>query len=196
MVPVHLPDTRFGRYSAFWWSEPWRISAATTPAVSIGHRQNDMLAEFHISEVCAEMMCGSPCPPNCGSQFSPVQPPSENCRNASLKPGAAVMTLLSSLAPVRSPSLLSGSSTPAANLPASTSTASTRSGVTSSHPGNAEIWSRPTNSLMTNFMSRIGAAYVDIVVVPKNLNRKSHRKDAKDARRTITKYAVQKGPRP
>src|SRR5882672_4510691 len=108
MVPVHLPDTRFGRYSAFWWSEPWRISAATTPAVSIGHRQNDMLAEFHISEVCAEMMCGNPWPPYCGSQFNPVQPPCENCLKASANPGADVTTLLFSFAPVASPGRLSG----------------------------------------------------------------------------------------
>src|SRR5260221_14791351 len=100
MVPVHLPLTRFGRYVAFCASEPWRISEATTPAVSIGHRQNAMLAEFHILDVCAEMMCGRPWPPYCGSQFKPVHPPSENCLKAPPKPGAAVTTLPFSFAPV------------------------------------------------------------------------------------------------
>jgi hypothetical protein len=60
--------------------------------------------------------------------------------------------------------------------------------VTSSHPGNAEMWSRPTNSLMTNFMSRIGAAYVDIVVTPKKLKIPT----ANTQRRTKAKPVVQK----
>src|ERR1700704_5752773 len=115
MVPVHLPLTRFGRYVSFCASDPWRINDATTPAVSIGQRQNDMLAEFHISDVCAEMICGNPCPPYCGSQLRPVQPPCENCRKASANPGAEITTLPLILAPVVSPRRLSGSRTPAAN---------------------------------------------------------------------------------
>src|SRR5579872_524278 len=107
MVPVHLPLTRCGRNVRFCASDPCLVSEATTPAVSMGHRQNDMLAEFHMSDVCAERIGGKPWPPYAGSQLSPAHPPLENCLKASANPGAAVTTLPRSVAPVASPGRLS-----------------------------------------------------------------------------------------
>src|ERR1700680_978694 len=62
-------------------------------------------------------------------------------------------------APRRSPVMLSGESTSEASLPASSRIASTRSAVTSSHPGSVFTWSSPTTYLSTNCISFRGATY-------------------------------------
>jgi hypothetical protein len=54
--------------------------ASVAPLVSMGHRQNDMFAAFHISESCWESTWGSPWPPKRGSPPTAAQPASTNWR--------------------------------------------------------------------------------------------------------------------
>src|SRR5215813_5866134 len=115
----------------------------------MGHRQKDMLAAFHISDTAADTRCGRPWPPHSGLPARLVHPAATNCWYACLNPGAVLTTPSLSLQPSRSPDTLSGLSTPLANLSASSSTASTRSGVTSSQPGRLDTASSPASSLMT-----------------------------------------------
>ncbi|MNV57055.1 hypothetical protein D3C71_1493680 [compost metagenome] len=76
--PVQVPAYMFGRYLVFSASLAWALIDRQAPAVNIGYRPNDRLAELTISSTCAEIALGMPMPPNCGSPPTPTQPPSAN----------------------------------------------------------------------------------------------------------------------
>ncbi len=94
------------------------------------------LAEQSNSLTATVSVAGRSWPPNSAGAEMPIQPPSTSCLKASLKP-VGVLTLPSGwrVQPSLSPTRLSGVSTSSANLPASRSTASTRSGEASANPG-------------------------------------------------------------
>src|SRR6266481_5875544 len=116
MVPVQLPSIIFGRYCSFCCSVPRRINASTAPAVSIVTSEKERLADFHISTTGVETIFGRPCPPCSEGACSAFQPPSTNCRYASLKPLGVVTLPLSHFEPSLSAGLLSGERTPLAKF--------------------------------------------------------------------------------
>ena len=95
-----------------------------------------MFAAFHISSVGPSKICGKPCPPYSSGTGNPIQPASANFLYASLKPGGVATSPSFHVHPSLSPVRFSGSSTPAANAAASSSTESRTSSV-SSQPGKA-----------------------------------------------------------
>src|SRR6187401_3038930 len=160
IVPVHSPETIFGRYARFKASEPFSSIASMAPPVSIGHSSNAMFDAFQISSAAAATRCGIPCPPNVGFFARPFQPSSQNRRYASLKPvGVTTQPSPASRAPSRSPTRFSGSRISVANLSASSRIAETVSEVASSSPGSAVTSASPASSCMTNCMSASGARY-------------------------------------
>src|SRR3954467_11044066 len=95
MVPVHSPDTIFGRNMLFCSSLPCTTSAAVAPMVRPPYIENAMLAEHWNSDTVCDSVTGSPWPPYSTGDDRPSQPPSVTCLNASLKP-FGVVTLPSS----------------------------------------------------------------------------------------------------
>ncbi|MNC33882.1 hypothetical protein D3C75_822920 [compost metagenome] len=63
MEPAQTPAYMFGRYAAFSSSLAWALIDRQAPAVSIGYRPNDRLAELTISSTWAETALGMPMPP-------------------------------------------------------------------------------------------------------------------------------------
>ncbi|MNN56899.1 hypothetical protein D3C81_1718590 [compost metagenome] len=63
MEPAQMPAYMFGRYAAFSSSLAWALIDRQAPAVSIGYRPNDRLAELTISSTWAETALGMPMPP-------------------------------------------------------------------------------------------------------------------------------------
>ena len=80
IVPVHSPETSFGRYARLSASEPSSSRASMAPRVSMGQSAKETLAPFHISSTSAETRRGTPWPPNSGGQDRAFQPPSTNWR--------------------------------------------------------------------------------------------------------------------
>ncbi len=78
-MPVQVPSTIFLTYVSLICSEPRSSSASTAPAVSIGQRENDKFADFHISMTGVETVLGRPCPPYSAGAWSAFQPPATNC---------------------------------------------------------------------------------------------------------------------
>ena len=165
MVPIHSPLISFDKYKRRCSSVPCRVNANTALRVSMGPKKNAMLAPFQISDTGCARTCGNPCPPNAGSPCSAGHPASINCLYASFVPGGVVTAPSFHLQPILSPTAFNGLITFVANLPASSSTASTSSAVTSPLPGKAVICSSSQSCLTTNCKSRIGAMYSAMLIL-------------------------------
>ncbi len=66
-----------GRKRALSASLPWCAIASTAPRVSIWHRLNAMLDDFHISSTAVDSSVGMPWPPYSGAAGMPFQPVSQ-----------------------------------------------------------------------------------------------------------------------
>src|SRR5579875_3418011 len=93
--------------------------------VSTGPMPKAIDAAFHISMQAALTACGRSWPPNAAGAASPFQPAAAQDVYASFQPGGVVTSPSLNGVPNLSPTLLSGAMTSVANLPASSSTAST-----------------------------------------------------------------------
>ena len=157
MVPVHSPDTIFGRYVRFCRSEPLRWIASIAPRVSMGQSAKAMFAPFHISSISEDSTRGRSWPPYSRGQASAPHPPPTNFAYASRQPDAVSTCVSCQRTPSTSPLRLIGDRTPAANLAASSRMASPSSRVASSNPGNREMSAWSVSSRSTNCMSASGA---------------------------------------
>src|SRR5882762_5456941 len=173
MVPVQLPAIIFGRYCFFCSSVPRGINASTAPAVSIVTSEKERFADFHISTTGVETIFGSPCPPCSAGACRAFQPPSTNCRYASLNPLGVVTLPLSQCEPSLSAGLLSGERTLPANFALCSRIWSTSSALISSQPGSLATSASPASSWSTKCMSRSGALY-SLIGPPAGLSQLLH----------------------
>src|SRR5690606_1489104 len=76
MEPAQTPAYMFGRYWFFSPSLAWLRIDRQAPAVSIGYRPKDRLAELTISSTWAPITLGMPAAPNSAEPPPPPEPPS------------------------------------------------------------------------------------------------------------------------
>ena len=156
-MPVHSPEIILGMNCSCCSRVPAVSSASIAPSVSSGQSEKLRFALLIISMHAAPIVFGRPWPPKSPGCCSPCQPPSPNCRNASLKPGVVVTTPSFHVDGWMSPSRLSGASTSPLKRAHSSSTACAVSSPASSKPGRRAIASRSASSFMQNSMSLTGA---------------------------------------
>ena len=158
MVPAQTPSIIFGRNFRFSSSLPWVRIAATAPWTRPEYIEKARLAEARNSLTITVSVPGSPCPPYSVGQARPTQPPATSWPYASLNP-LGVVTRPSSwrVHPSISPVRLRGVSTSEQSLPASTSIASTTSGVASPNPATLLWRSMWNTSPSRNITSSVGA---------------------------------------
>ncbi|MNV90628.1 hypothetical protein D3C71_1850350 [compost metagenome] len=74
IVPAHLPEAIFGRYSAFCSADPLAATFTYVACDMPGYADHAILAPPNISVTALSTTEGNPWPPNSGLQARPCQP--------------------------------------------------------------------------------------------------------------------------